>query len=123
MTNRFKKGDKVRDQAQLGGSVLESCGDCVNVDWNNGSTEWIHERFLTITDPKDRPDWPLPSFDARDWAAAFCRLNPTIDEGLMLAWFANALQRGFDEAQNRTRSCECGLTEEGRCPVCCKVPR
>jgi hypothetical protein len=50
------------------------------------------------TKPEDRPDWPLPSFDARDWAKAFCQRNPTMDEELMVAWFSNALMRGFDEA-------------------------
>ena len=49
----------------------------------------------------ERPDWPLPSFDAHDWAAAFCKLNPSMDEGIMQAWFANALMRGFDEAMAR----------------------
>ncbi len=49
------------------------------------------------TKPEDRPDWPLPSFDARDWAAAFCKINPSMDEGTMLTWFANALMRGHDE--------------------------
>lgn len=63
------------------------------------------------TKPKDRPDWPLPSFDARDWAEAFCKVanaqgfkdehgNP-IDEGWMIGWFANALMRGFDEREAR----------------------
>ena len=47
--------------------------------------------------PKERPDLPLPSFDARDWAEAFCKRNPSIDYGLMLAWFANALMRGYDQ--------------------------
>ena len=54
---------------------------------------------------RDDPAWPLPSFDARDWAEAFCRIAKThghdIDEGWMIAWFANALMRGFDEAQMR----------------------
>ena len=27
-------------------------------------------------DPKLRPDWPLPSFDAKDWAEAFCKQHP-----------------------------------------------
>jgi len=45
----------------------------------------------------ERPDWPLPSFDARDWAKAFCKLNPSMDEELMVTWFANALMRGYDE--------------------------
>lgn len=48
------------------------------------------------TKPEDRPDWPLPSFDARDWAKAFCKINPQIDEETMIGWFANALMRGYD---------------------------
>lgn len=58
------------------------------------------------TKPEDRPDWPLPSFDAQDWAKAF---NDTLvkngqqplDPGLMIAWFANSLMRGFDEANSQ----------------------
>lgn len=51
-----------------------------------------------------RPDWPLPSFDAKDWAEAFCNIAASlgykdaegkpIDEGWMISWFANALMRG-----------------------------
>lgn len=52
-------------------------------------------------DPKARPDWPYPSFDAQDWAAAFVKVNPGFDEGIALAWFANALMRGFDEGTKR----------------------
>lgn len=59
------------------------------------------------TPPELRPDWPLPSFDAQDWAKSFCKIatalsyrdaegNP-IDEGWMVTWFANALMRGYDE--------------------------
>lgn len=55
------------------------------------------------TKPKDRPDWPLPSFDARDWAKAFVNMHGG-DEELMLTWFANALMRGFDEAAARERT-------------------
>jgi len=57
--------------------------------------------------PEDRPDWPLPSFDATDWAKCFCKIatelgyknadGEPIDEGWMIGWFANALMRGFDE--------------------------
>ena len=54
--------------------------------------------------PEDRPDWPLPSFDARDWAKAFYDFKirgswtlDIIDEGLMTTWFANALMRGYDQ--------------------------
>ena len=65
------------------------------------------------TPPHERPDWPLPSMDARDWAAHFCKIangfgfkdsegNP-IDEGWMTSWFANALMRGFDEPRGPTQ--------------------
>jgi hypothetical protein len=54
------------------------------------------------TPPKERPDWPLPSFDARDWAEAFCKINPGADEGTMITWFANALMRGYDEHAARS---------------------
>lgn len=61
--------------------------------------------------PEDRPDWPLPSFDAVDWAKAFCKIatnlgykdadGQPIDEGWMVTWFANSLMRGFDEHAKR----------------------
>lgn len=57
----------------------------------------------TNTPQKERPDWPLPSFDARDWAEAFCKRFPDLDEGTMLAWFASALMRGYDEGVKRAR--------------------
>lgn len=53
------------------------------------------------TPAHERSDWPLPSFDARDWAAAYCKLHGG-DETLMIGWFANALMRGFDEHVNRS---------------------
>ena len=58
------------------------------------------------TPPKERPDWPLPSFDARDWAEAFCKLNPSMDEGTMLTWFSSALMRGYDEHAARSLKSE-----------------
>lgn len=55
------------------------------------------------------------SFDAQDWARAFMGLfghrKDEIDEGLMLAWFANALMRGFDEHVVKTEP-ERALHEE-----------
>lgn len=44
----------------------------------------------------------LETFDAQKWAAQFLqtlRENPqiVIDHDLMVAWFANALMRGYDE--------------------------
>lgn len=72
-----------------------------------------YERENANVPPKERSDWPLPSFDARDWAEAFCRrflvqnragydTAPVDDDiGLMTTWFAGALMRGFDEHARR----------------------
>jgi hypothetical protein len=54
-----------------------------------------------INPSRDDPNWPLPSFDAVDWAEAFCKINPEMDRELMVVWFANALMRGYDEANIR----------------------
>ena len=56
------------------------------------------------TPPQERPDWPLPSFDARDWAQAFLAAyergpDDFLSEGNMIGWFANALMRGYDQAR------------------------
>lgn len=69
------------------------------------------ERRYAGIDPKDRPDWPLPSFDAHDWAEAFCKIatnlgyrdakGEPIDPEWMVTWFANALMRGYDEREAR----------------------
>ncbi len=61
------------------------------------------EMLHADTPPHERPDWPLPSFDARDWAQAFLKINPNtgLDEGTMIGWFANALMRGYDERPAR----------------------
>lgn len=64
----------------------------------DGMARYVH----AINNPsRDDPAWPLPSFDARDWAKAFCAIHPGHDEGLMLTWFANALMRGYDEHAQR----------------------
>ena len=60
-----------------------------------------YAKAIQKPDPND-PNWPLPSFDARDWAKEFCEEHPNMDEGLMIAWFANALMRGFDEHARRS---------------------
>jgi hypothetical protein len=64
------------------------------------------------TPPHERPDWPLASFNAVDWAKEFCRIAATlgfvdaagnpIDEAWMTSWFAGALMRGFDEHAARS---------------------
>lgn len=75
----------------------------------NGDHAEFERDWATSGKPdNERPDWPLPSFDARDWAAAFCKIaneaygfrdamgNP-LDEGWMITWFAGALMRGYDQ--------------------------
>jgi hypothetical protein len=59
------------------------------------------EREHANTPPKERPDWPLPSFDARDWAEAFAKRFPDVPAEDALPWFAGALMRGFDERSAR----------------------
>lgn len=50
---------------------------------------------------EERADWPLPSFDAMDWAKAFNKRHPSVSVEDALCWFASALMRGFDEANSR----------------------
>lgn len=55
---------------------------------------------------EDRPDWPLPSFDAQDWAKAFMKIvanGAVVDEAWMTTWFANALMRGYDQRTSEER--------------------
>jgi hypothetical protein len=65
-----------------------------------------------------RPARPAPppfdgqSFSAKDWADAFCARNPTMDHGTMLGWFANAIMRGYDEAERRASQGEPGVPAE-----------
>lgn len=47
-----------------------------------------------------RPDWPLPSFDCKDWAAEFHKRHPSVSADDALPWFAAALMRGFDEGRD-----------------------
>lgn len=57
----------------------------------------------------------LQTMDANVWAAEFMRLfqdrKEDIDHGLMLAWFANAIMHGFDEA---TRKYDAALADAER---------
>lgn len=41
------------------------------------------------------------TMDAVIWADEFCKLNPSIDQDLMRAWFANAIMVGWDHAHQR----------------------
>jgi len=75
---------------------------------NGDHAEFEAEWAASGRPDSERPDWPLPSFDARDWAAAFCKTannlgykdpkGKPIDEGWMITWFSNALMRGYDQS-------------------------
>lgn len=47
------------------------------------------------------------SFDAQKWAKAFMERfgenRGEIDEAVMIGWFANAIMRGYDEAQSQAK--------------------
>lgn len=78
---------------------------CEPTEELDGMTAYVN----AITNPsRDDPSWPLPSFNAQDWAKAFCEIaakngHPGIDEGWMIGWFSNALMRGYDEHARRAR--------------------
>jgi hypothetical protein len=63
-------------------------------------------------------DFNGQSFDALDWAKAFCEVMPEADEELMLSWFANAIMCGYDEAQRKAQSSAEG---ELRDKMCCHL--
>ena len=79
-----------------------------------------------MTDPLEPLPSPHDSFDAMVWAKSFVahvERNPSIpsDVGTMLAWFAGALMRGYDEAKAaERRACvtnrdvEARFAEQGR---------
>jgi hypothetical protein len=95
----------------------------LNGDHAEFETEWVGK------DPKDRPDWPLPSFDAMDWANAFCKIADTygikdakgerIDEGWMVSWFASALMRGYDQRSSEVNN----LNLDVRCESGCNLSK
>lgn len=66
-----------------------------------------NEELEKIRNSPEKPsDWPLPSFDARDWAKSWCEIAEKqgfkTDEDWMIGWFANALMRGYDEHTKRS---------------------
>ena len=64
---------------------------------NGDHAQELIDRAASGADPKKQPDWPYPSFDARDWAEAFIKRVPECPYDLAHTWFANALMRGYDE--------------------------
>lgn len=58
----------------------------------------MNQMVITTVVGGDGKEWP-ETFDAQAWALAYCARNNGADEGLMTAWFANALMRGYDKAK------------------------
>lgn len=74
------------------------------------ATPDAHLRYDATTSKsvKDNDTSFASSMDAQVWAKAFMQrfggdARHAIDEGLMLAWFANAIMRGYDEAHNKIK--------------------
>lgn len=59
--------------------------------------------------------------DARKWAAAFCQYfpNANIDEEIMVAWFANAIERAWDFRTGHIHNAEHlqYLVDKGELPI------
>lgn len=69
----------------------------------------------------ERPDWPLPSFDAQEWAKAFCKVFPGCDEETVVGWFANALMRGYDQRTSEPQF-KCPVNRTADPPQDCNWP-
>jgi hypothetical protein len=72
-------------------------------DWKNQPSKSAAAEPALVRTPLPNP---ITSFDAMDWAKAFVahvKQDPLIatDEGTMLAWFASAIMRGYDEHSYR----------------------
>lgn len=73
------------------------------------SPERAAENALSADLPQCGEHEALKSFDAQVWAREFIKVvsqKPEIatDEGTMIAWFSNALMRGYDEHYWRSES-------------------
>jgi hypothetical protein len=88
----------------------------------------MSEREMDVMDQpvtvvrKGKDEKYLPhSMDAMLWAEEFVAQfdghvvgeNEKVDVGLMLAWFANAIMAGFDEAQRRNRQADSNESGSG----------
>lgn len=98
---------KPRTKAE-GGTVFTVCDEC----WPKPS----EQKIQPATDPL------LTSADAQVWAREFMRIWSgrwhEVDEGLMIAWFANAIMRGFDESAKRDREKIAALEESHQELIC-----
>jgi hypothetical protein len=78
-------GGFVRTGSGEGGYDGEPCPACTQLDKNDQAEG-------------EKVDIDCTNMDAAHWAKAFCEKFPRHDEGLMVAWFANAIMCGWDNA-------------------------
>jgi hypothetical protein len=78
-----------------------------SVHFGDDGVAWHRDQHVR-TPSSEAPHNPacMQSFDARDWAYDFRETAKSLgycdmDEGWLLGWFANAIMRGFDEAERR----------------------
>ncbi len=80
---------------------METEGDSVNI--LNGD-HLQYEIDNAGLDPRLRPDWPMPSFNANDWAEAFNKQHPAVSIDDARAWFACALMSAYDKGREEAKS-------------------
>lgn len=105
-------GCSVLSEVGQWGCSYHQAGDHCAGDNGTDSTEtffrWPIQKPAPPAPVSEPPIDPLQTLDAQLWAKEFMRIWSgrwaEVDEGLMIAWFANAIMRGFDEASNRTRA-------------------
>jgi len=82
-------------------------------------TRVVDDKVVQVTPaPSPAVEFDFQSMDAQLWAKAFCQTFHGHDEGTMLAWFANAIMAGYDEACRRERregtpAVEAGVESDG----------
>jgi hypothetical protein len=111
-------GSLTGDRGLSRGYPIIFCGDHAEFE-----AEWA----ASGRPDSERPDWPLPSFDAHDWAAAFCKIangfgfkdanGKPLDEGWMITWFANALMRGYDQRSSEVHQLDLDVRCERGCTL------
>jgi hypothetical protein len=83
-------------------------------DTDEGRRSYGHCGMLPIDDPKEKADSMLHMVGERSavkWAEEFCKRNPASDFGMMIAWFANAIEAGATDELKRS---EKRLKEESK---------
>jgi hypothetical protein len=65
------------------------------IDWDAVRKKFGIENFYKVR-PNVDEERLYSTTDARVWAEEFGKVRPDIDQGLMICWFANAIETGRD---------------------------